>query len=185
MVTEVSVQSVRQNTPLGKFAQPIARFDHAQVEILDLPLLQEYQSINFTSQLSADSPDGNKFQQRLCTYVFDLPLTFTSHQTPQFESALFTEVAKFLGVNETQTTSYHPQSNVHGEEVPSHIKSGSLVQSRRDIANTIPNGSRPSNGVQGSIFTFPTEIFFGTIQKVRREFFLTRNLDIVKNCVEI
>lgn len=156
MVTEVSVQSVRQNTPLGKFAQPIARFDHAQVEILDLPLLQEYQSINFTSQLSADSPDGNKFQQRLRTYVFGLPLTFTSDQTPQFESALFTEVAKFLGVNQTQTTLYHPQSNGHDEEVPSHIKSGPLVQSRRDIADTIPNGSRPSNGVQRCISAFGT-----------------------------
>ena len=55
---------------------------------------------------------------------FGVPVTITSDQGRQFESGLWSELMKLLGIQRHRTTAYHPQANGLVERFHRHFKEG-------------------------------------------------------------
>ncbi|KAG7295059.1 hypothetical protein JYU34_022529 [Plutella xylostella] len=111
------------SAPLGSF-EPVKRFEHIHVDIVGpLPTSpEEYRYlvtiIDRTSRwpeaiavkdISADTVARVVYDQWVCRY--GVPIFLTCDQGRQFESHLFRELMKLLGIQRNHTTPYHPQSN--------------------------------------------------------------------------
>lgn len=59
--------------------------------------------------ITADTVARVIFKEWICRY--GCPIKLTSDQGRQFESTLFSELMKLLGIRRIRTTAYHPQSN--------------------------------------------------------------------------
>ena len=60
---------------------------------------------------------------------FGVPSTITTDRGAQFESALWTELMKYLGTIRLRTTSYHPQANGLIERFHRQLKAALRAQS--------------------------------------------------------
>ena len=61
--------------------------------------------------------------------TFGLPATITSDRGPQFVSAVWSCVCRSLGISQSITTSYHPQSNGLVERLHRHVKASLTARS--------------------------------------------------------
>lgn len=108
---------------LGQFS--IAeRFTHVHVDIVGpLPIsLQDYRYLVTIIDRQTGWPEAFPVKDISAETVtkiiiegwiarFGCPVKLTSDQGRQFESALFSELMKYLGIDKRRTTPYHPQSN--------------------------------------------------------------------------
>lgn len=111
---------------------------------------------------------------------YGCPVRLTSDQGRQFESQLFTEMLKYLGVKKIRTTSYHPQVNGLVERWHRTLKAALMTRldtvSWVDELPTILFGlraaGRSDNGVSAAEYTL------GKTLRLPSEFFVTTNVEI-------
>ena len=101
---------------------PDRRFNHVHLEIVTMPpvncfrycLTIIYRFTRWQQAIPLQSSTAEAVSDAFYRHwiaLFGIPLTITTDQGLQFESALFTALARSIGADKIRTTSYHPQSN--------------------------------------------------------------------------
>ena len=122
--------------PLHSFPAPDARFEHIHVDIVGpLPTSQGYTYLFTCIDRYSRWPEATPMkdattescaQALLTGWIsrFGVPVTITSDQGRQFESGLWSQLMKLLGIQRHRTTAYHPQANGLVERFHRHFKEG-------------------------------------------------------------
>ncbi|GFT32760.1 transposon Tf2-6 polyprotein [Trichonephila clavipes] len=71
---------------------------------------------------------------------FGVPERITSDRGTNFQSNLFSSLSKFLGVEQTRTTSFHPQSNGAVDRFHRHLKSALMTHLPESWLDSLPYG---------------------------------------------
>lgn len=104
----------------NKIDVPDNRFDHVHLDLVVMPLVQGYRycitMIDRFSRWPEAIPLKDMSAQSVATAFwtswisrFGCPITITTDQGTQFESALFKSLSNFTGSKRSRTTAYHPQ----------------------------------------------------------------------------
>ena len=107
---------------LSSFDVPDNRFEHLHLDIIILPQVDSYRycltMIDRFTRWPVAVPLTNIRAETVAAALvahwitqFGCPLTITSDQGTQFESALFKELARLAGAKHIHTTPYHSQAN--------------------------------------------------------------------------
>lgn len=109
-------------TPIKDFALPSGRFEHIHVDIVVMPLSQGYRYCltcidRFTrwpEAIPLITQEAEEVARALySSWIsrFGVPHRLTTDQGKQFESHLFRQLNRLLGVTHLRTTAYHPAAN--------------------------------------------------------------------------
>lgn len=199
-------------TPLGQF-QDAGRFEHVHIDIVGpLQPSEECQYIvtmidrrtkwpeaTPVKNITAETIARAVYEHWICR--FGCPLRITTDQGRQFESALFHELMKKLGVTRLRTTSYHPQSNGQVERWHRTLKAalmarGATTSWTREI-HTVLLGLRaalhkdtdlsPALLTYGSTLRLPADFFMPTKTTDNQQEFvkrLTETMTSLAPCTE-
>ncbi|GFT96563.1 hypothetical protein TNCV_5022201 [Trichonephila clavipes] len=139
-----------EDTPLGTFALPDARFSHIHVDLIGpLPSSEgKYFCLTIVDRFSR-WPEAVAIENitaetvsRAIFYTwisrFCCPVYLTTDQGRQFEAALFKELTKILGTNRIRTTSNHPQANGLVERLHRVLKSALMAHENIKWTETLP-----------------------------------------------
>ncbi|XP_015189759.1 PREDICTED: uncharacterized protein LOC107073576 [Polistes dominula] len=119
--------------------------------------------------MSADTVATALFNEWISHY--GTPITITSNQGTQFESALFQSLVHLIGAKKTRTTPFHPQSNGIVERLHRTLKAALMCSPKPwlDILPVVLLGLRTS--FQEDIQATPAEMLYGTCLRVPGEYF--------------
>ncbi|KAK7575712.1 hypothetical protein V9T40_011998 [Parthenolecanium corni] len=139
----------RTKTPIGNF-KPTQRFKHVHVDIVGpLPMSHGKKYLMTMidratrwpeavpmDDISAESVTRNLYH----TWVarFGVPENITTDQGRQFESRLFSQLAKFIGAKKNTTTAYHPQSNGKVERWHRALKASIMAADVTNWVDALP-----------------------------------------------
>ncbi|BES87356.1 Reverse transcriptase (RNA-dependent DNA polymerase) [Nesidiocoris tenuis] len=176
-----------ERTPLVHFLKPDARFAHVHVDLVGplptsrgqtylLTCIDRYtrwlEALPMTDQ-SALTVAQTFFEGWISR--FGTPVCLVTDQGRNFESALFQEVAKTLGIELKRTTAYHPQANGLIERQHRTLKSALMCriqESRESWMNELPVvllGMRAS--FKEDIQATASEMVYGTDLRLPGDFF--------------
>ncbi|CAB0038083.1 unnamed protein product [Trichogramma brassicae] len=136
----------RHTSPMPlHFDTPDARFDHVHIDIVGpLPVSDGYRYLLTMIDRYTRWPEAvpmrdiraetvaNEF--RKCWIArFGSPITITTDQGKQFESAVFSELLRILGIKRCRTTSYHPCGNGMIERWHRSLKAAIMCHAKSKI----------------------------------------------------
>lgn len=185
--------------PLSTFQVPSQRFEHLNIDIVGpLPESKGYRyiltCIDRFSRWPEAIPLTNITAETVASALiagwiarFGVPLRITSDQGRQFESAIFKDLAKSLGIKLNRTTSYHPQANGIIERWHRTLKAALRSKCTANWVDALPTimlGLRTV--VKEDLRASPAEMLYGTSLRLPGEFFisaknLTNETQFLKN----
>ena len=133
---------------------PDQRFSHIHLDLIVLTAVDQYRYCLTVIDRVSRWPHAIPLQDMRAETVawafyngwialFDTPLTMTTDQEAQFQSSLFTALARLVGSDKIRTTPYHPQSN-------GILEGGADVSPERPLDQTTFDGApRTKDDVQG------------------------------------
>ena len=173
---------------LGDFNAPDNRFDHVHIDIITLPLVRNLHHcltvIDRFSRWPTAVPRADMqavivarafYEHWICLY--GAPLTISSDQGTQFESALFTALTKLVGAKRTRTTPYHPQANGMVERFHRTLKAALMCSPNTPWPDLLPSvllGLRTA--FKEDLQASPAEMLYGTSLWIPGEFFVTDSI---------
>lgn len=110
---------------------------------------------------------------------FGVPKEIITDQGRQFESSLFQELAKLLGIKRNRSSPYHPQANGMIERFHRTLKAAIKCHNTQQWTNTLPLvllGLRTS--LHEDIKASPAELVYGTTLKIPGDFFSTEEVEL-------
>ncbi|CAK1600424.1 unnamed protein product [Parnassius mnemosyne] len=110
--------------------------------------------------ITAETVAKHLYEGWICRY--GCPMKLTSDQGRQFESSLFNQLLKMLGVKRIRTTPYHPQSNGAVERwhrslktaLSTRLSHGSWVEELPTVLLGLRAAGRSDSGVSAAELTF-------------------------------
>ena len=129
-----------------------------------------------------DSTASTVAEALVSNYIarFGVPLELTSDQGSQFESLLFQELTKLLGIHKIRTTPYHPQSNGIIERFNRNLKEILIARGNTDNwSEELPLvllGVRTA--FKEDMSCTPAELVYGQTLKIPGDFFVASNKNI-------
>lgn len=133
----------------NKIGIPEQRFEHVHLDLIVLPVCQEYRycltMIDRFTRWPEAVPLKDMTTEAVATafYVhwiarFGTPQTITTDQGTQFESSLFNALAKLIGAKRIHTTPYHPASNGIIERWHRTLKASLMCQDQTPWVDLLP-----------------------------------------------
>lgn len=137
-------------SPFGSFDLPGNRFEHVHIDIVGpLPASDGNQYILTVMDRYTRWPEGYPMPDMLAEtcartlvnqYItrFGVPSRLTTDRGRQFESRLFLELTKLLGVHKIRTTAYHPQANGLVERLHRTLKAAIVARGNVKWSEELP-----------------------------------------------
>lgn len=174
--------------PLGTFALPDARFAHIHIDFIG-PLppsdgklycmtivdrFTRWPEVIPTSDMTALTTAKSIVQGWISR--FGCPVSITTDQGRNFESALLRELTNILGCNRIHTTAYHPIANGMAERFHRCLKTAITTYGNTNWTETLPLvllGLRTA--IKNDIQASSAELVYGTTLRLPADLFTTDN----------